>query len=179
MTNIIDILFELAQQNKAIRAFRYDTSAENGSGSELYPLLWIEDPILANNNDARLLRIDFNFSITGIPDTKNRVKPIQEQCFAIGLSIIEKLRKIQHSTLLSVNGFSALTLRDYYDNGAAGVRFSVSANRLNPQNLCHLDELFDPHKTFPATQELPCFDTPPGCTVFPDKPGLPSFNLSQ
>ena len=176
MTEIIDILFELARQHQAIRAFRYDASVEAGTGAEPYPLLWIEDPILANNTDARLLRLDFNFSVTEIPDTKSAIKPIQERCFAIGLSIIEKLRKIQHSTLLSVNSFSAVTLRNYYDNAAAGVRFSVAASRLNPQNLCRLDEQFDPHKTFPSAQDLPGFGLS-GYAVFADKPELPSFNL--
>ena len=176
MTDIVDTLFELARQHKAIHAFRYDASVETGTGTETYPLLWLEDPILANNYDARLLRVDFNFSVTAIPETKKQVKPVQDDCFAIGLSIIEKLRRIQHCTLLSIISFSAVTLRDYYDNGAAGVRFSVTANRLNPQNLCRLDEHFDPHKAFPLPHDLPHFDVA-GSAVFSNKPELPSFNL--
>ena len=135
MTNITDILFELARQHREIRAFRYDSVAESGAGSESYPLLWLEDPLFADNNDARLLRIRFNFSVTAIPDKKNEVGTIQKHCFDIGLSVVEKMRKIQGKTLLSVAAFNALTLRDYYDNGSAGVRFSVTATRLNPQEI--------------------------------------------
>ena len=179
MTDITDILFELARQHKEIRAFRYDSVAESGAGTEAYPLLWLEEPLLADNSDARLLRIRFNFSITAIPDEKNTANAIQKRCFTIGLSIVEKMRKIQDQTLLSVTSFNALTLRDYYDNSSAGIRFSVTATRLNPQGLCRLDEAFDLSKTFPSKQELPRFNSASanGSTLFPDKPLLPSFDL--
>ena len=179
MTEITNILFELARQHKEIRAFRYGSIAESGTGSEAYPLLWLEEPLFADNGDARLLRIRFNFSVTAIPDEKSEVNAIQKQCFTIGLSVIEKMRKIQAQTLLSVASFNALTLRDYYDNDCAGVRFSVTVTRLNPQDLCRLDEQFDPAKTFPRAQELPCFNSASdnGYTLFPDKHILPTFDL--
>ena len=178
MTNITDILFELARQHNEIRAFRYDSVAESGAGIEAYPLLWLEDPLFADNNDARLLRVRFNFSITAIPETKNEVNTIQKRCFAIGLSIIEKMRAIQDQTLLSVVSFNALSLREYYDNASAGARFTVTATLLNPQDLCRLNGAFDPTKSFPNPQELPHFANPAnGCALFPEKPQLPSFDL--
>ena len=178
MTNITDILFELARQHSEIRAFRYDSVAESGTGAEAYPLLWLEEPLFADNNDARLLRVRFNFSVTAIPETKNEVSAVQKRCFAIGLSVIEKMRTVQDQTLLSVASFNALTLREYYDNASAGARFSVAATLLNPQDLCRLNEVFDPAKSFPNPQQLPRFANPDnGCALFPEKPQLPSFDL--
>lgn len=178
---LVDILYELARQHKSVKAFVYNSVNEIGNGSELYPLFWLEDPLLGDNADARIIRFDFNFSITEIPEEDNQVKPIQDRCFRIGLAIIEKLRKINNNTLLSVKGFNFLTLRDYYDNKSAGIRFSVTVERTNPQNLCDLDNDFEEGKEFPAIEALPKFktDNPKGCATFPDKPGLPKITFDK
>lgn len=178
---IVDILYELARQHKGIKGFMYDSVNEIGNGSEVYPLLWLEDPVLLNCVAANIIKIDFNFTITEVPAGNAEAKEIQDRCFASGLAIIEKLREIKNRTLLSVEDFSAVSLRRYYDNNAAGYRFSVTVSRVNPQNLCELDEIFDPAKEFPKIDSLPKFDTSnkDGCAIFTDKPGLPKFDLTK
>lgn len=178
---VVDILYELAKQHLSIKSFVYDSVNEIGNGSELYPLFWLEDPILLNSTAANIIRVDFNFSITEVPTNNSEVKAVQDRCFVTGLAIIEKLRELKAITGLSVVDFSAVSLRRYYDNNAAGYRFSVTVNRVNPQNLCKLDEEFDPGKEFPKTDNLPKFDTDNknGCAIFSDKPGLPKFDLNK
>lgn len=178
---IVDILYQLAKQHLSIKSFAYDTINEMGNGSELYPLLWLEDPILLNSTTANIIRVNFNFSITEIPTSNSEAKAIQDRCLATGLSIVEKLRELKNETKLSILDFSALSLRRYYDNNAAGYRFSVTANILNPQNLCRLDSAFDPDKEFQITESLPKFDTDNknGCAIFSDKAELPKFDLNR
>lgn len=178
---IVDVLYELAKQHLSIKSFVYDSVNEIGNGSELYPLFWLEDPVLLNSMAANIITVDFNFSITEIPANNSEVKGIQDRCFRTGLAIIEKLREIKNISALTVVNFSAVSLRRYYDNNAAGYRFSVTVNRVNPQNLCTLDEEFDPNKEFPKLDNLPKFDTDnkDGCAIFSDKMGLPKFDLNK
>ena len=177
---IVDTLYELAKQHLHIKSFVYDAVNEIGNGSELYPLFWLEDPILLNSN-GNMIRADFNFSITEIPNNNSEVKGIQDRCFATGLAIIEMLKKLKDKTNISIVDFSAVSLRRYYDNNSAGYRFSVTANRVNPQNLCQLHQEFDPNKEFPKLKSLPSFDTDNknGCAIFADKPVLPKFDLTR
>lgn len=178
---IVDVLYELAKQHLSIKSFTYDSVNEMGNGSEFYPMLWLEDPILLNSKDKRLIEADFNFSITEIPKDNDEVKPIQDRCFSTGLAIIEKLRGIKDTTNLVILNFSAVSLRRYYDNNAAGWRFSVSAHRTNTINLCKLDEEFDPSKEFPTLESLPKFstDNKSGCAIFSEKRELPRFSLTK
>lgn len=70
---IVDTLYELAKEHLYIKSFVYDAVNEIGNGSELYPLFWLEDPILLNSN-GHMIRADFNFSITEIPNNNSEVK---------------------------------------------------------------------------------------------------------
>lgn len=178
---VVDILYEIAKQHLSIKSFVYDSVNEIGNGSELYPLFWLEDPILLNSTAANIIRVDFNFSITEVPTNNSEVKAVQDRCFATGLSVIEKLRGLKDITSMSVVDFSAVSLRRYYDNNAAGYRFSVTANRVNPQKLCKLNEEFDPSREFPKMDNLPKFDTnnKNGCAIFSDKSELPKFDLNK
>ena len=173
---IVDLFFNLAREHKKIKSFFYGKSYEKGAGNEVHPLVWLDDPIYGQSNNPTV-QYTCNVDILGIPSNDGDVLSIQDSAMIVGLSFAEKI-KTSFSTLgFSIQGVSFVTLRDYYDNNAAGCRFTYSINQANPVDRCNDD--FDPEKKFASASELPNFstDNPDGCAVFNDKRGLPDFKL--
>lgn len=176
---IINFFYELARQNKHIRGFIYGKSYEKGAGNEAHPLLWLDDPIYGqtlNNGKNNVLTYTVNVDIVGIPETDKEVTAVQTATFNVGISIGEKIKQIRNYSGFSIESFSFVTLRNYYDNNAAGCRFTYYIIQANPVDRC-ADE-FDPDKEFPSIDNLPDFktDNPDGCAIFTDK--LPEFDIT-
>lgn len=173
----IDTFYELARQHKLIKSFKYGKPGEKGAGSDIYPLVWLDDPISGQSmNGPRVLRHAANVDILGIPANDAEVATVQTTAFLVGLSFIEQFKNV-NAGLSSIESFSYITLREYYDDLAAGVRFSFVLTGANPINIC--GDFFDPTKVFEIAQLLPNFNTdnPDGCAVFNDKPTLPNFTI--
>jgi hypothetical protein len=173
---IVDLFYELARQHKLIRGFYYGKAYEKGAANEAYPLLWLDDPIYGQSvNQA--VQYTVNVDILGIPKDEKDTVNVQTEAFNTGLSIVEKIRQSRIQTGYSVGAFNFVSLRDYYDDNAAGFRFTYTVIHANPVNRCAED--FDPSKQFGKADALPHFevDNPEGCAVFNDKPGLPDFKI--
>ena len=177
----VDTFRELARHHIALNAFYYGRAYEKGFGEELHPLLWLDDPITGRsagpNNNA--ISVTVNFDVLGLPkDSKNDkdVERIQDAAMYTALSLLEKIGEDPFAAL-SVAGWTWITLRDYYDNNAAGVRFTVELTAANPAALC--DNPFDPDKDFSTGRTLPDFnvDHASGCEVFNDGKVFPDFTL--
>lgn len=170
---IINFFYELARQHVAVKGFIYGRAGGKGAGNEFYPLVWVDDPIygVAVNNT---IRYTLNVDILGIPKIDAEIGAVQSAAFLVGLSFVEKIKSIQGT---GVEGFSFVSLSDYYDNKAAGHRFTYTVVQANPANLCI--DYYDPDKVFPKLDGLPDFSVaaPDGCAVFTDKKGLPNFEV--
>lgn len=177
ITGIIDIFSSQARQHKAIKAFYYNRNYEMGSGKDIYPLLWLEDPIAGRNHNNTFSN-SVNFCVLLLPTEEHSAAYLQNLAFSIGLNILERIKK--HSTELGVGilpDWSYLTLSNYYDDNACGCRFSVNFTQANMQNLCLIEEQFDADKEFEVNDILKNFDVSPAhnCEVFTHK--LPQFDL--
>ncbi len=177
INSIIDIFNTQARQHKTLKAFYYERNYELGSGKDLYPLLWLEDP-LTGHNRGNVFSNSVNFSILFLPGKEHSVAGLQNLAFSIGLNIIERIKK--HGNELGVSlqpDWNYLTLSNYYDDNACGCRFSVNFTQANMQDLCLIDEQFDAGKQFEGTCALKGFDISPAntCEVFTDK--FPVFDL--
>lgn len=175
--SVIDIFRQQAREHKAIQAFYYNRNYELGSGRELHPLLWLEDPVTGENQNNTFTN-SVNFSVLFIPKDNAEIVKFQDLAFSIGLNIIERIKKHQNEYRISVQpGWSYITLRDYYDNNACGCRFSLDFNQMNMQNLCLIDEQFDDDGTLNEGGVLNDFEVNPSntCEVFTNK--LPVFDL--
>lgn len=173
---IVDLFYTLTRENIYLKAFFYGKSYEKGEGNEYHPLLWLDDPIYGSNFN-NILTWNVNFDILDIPSCEYPVSVVQGNCLKIGLAIIEKIKKPSRRQGIEFDTFSFITLRDYYDNKAAGIRFTLTLKTPNPVDICKDD--FDPNKQFPDNNQLPDIDTSnkEGCAVFSDKFELPKFNL--
>lgn len=174
--SIIEMFRRQAREHKTIRSFYYNRNYEIGSGNELHPLLWLEDP-LTGRNHANTFTNTANFSILFIPKDDSEVANFQNMAFSIGLNMLERIK--QHDTLpVSIlPSWTYLTLRNYYDNNACGCRFTVEFVQRNMQNLCLIEEQFDNEKDFEETNLLNSFEvkTSNACETFVNK--LPVFDL--
>ena len=175
ISSLIDIFCTQAREHKSIKSFFYNRSYELGTGREAHPLLWLEDPIYGRN-EGNVFVNAVNFSVLFVPSDEDSISELQNLAFSVGLNIIERI-KHQDNGLSVRPDWSFVTLRDYYDNGACGCRFSVNLVQANMQNLCLIDEQFDADAQFEVENLLPEFasSNADGQTVFVNK--LPEFNL--
>lgn len=173
---IIDTFRQQAREHKTIRAFYYNRTYEQGSGKEMYPLFWLEDP-LTGKNENNVFRSSVNFSVLFVPTQNDSVEELQNMAFSIGLNMLERIKADTDSPIGILPDWSYLTLREYYDDDACGCRFSVNFTQRNMQNLCLIEEQFDAEKEFEVKRGLNQFDISPAnaCEIFSDK--LPEFDL--
>jgi len=164
----------VARQLLAIKGFRYGKAGDKGAGNDIYPLLHLDDPILAQLND-NIATYTCNVDILGIPDDEATVAQIQGEAFMVALSIVEKTKGAPIG--LRVKGFQSISVSQYTDDDAAGHRFTFNVVGANPVNRC--EDYFDPTKQLATRDALPDFatDHPEGCAVFSEKNGLPNFKL--
>lgn len=175
ITSLIDIFRTQAREHKTIRSFVYNRNAEQGSGREQHPLLWMEDPVFGRN-EGNVFVNAVNFSVLFVPKADDSVAELQNLAFSIGLNIIERIKQQDNGVSLRPD-WTFVTLRDYYDNGACGCRFSVNLVQQNIQNLCLIDEQFDADSNFHIDKAIPDFSVNPAnnCEVFVSK--FPEFDL--
>lgn len=172
---IINYLHELARQHKRIKGFMYGKPNAKGAGNDVYPLVWLDDPILGRSLNPGVLQYTTNIDFLGIPENDAQVAAVQSEAFVVGLSFAERIKQTRNDTGVSIERFSFVTLRDYYDDMAAGYRFTFLLNQANPTDRCAED--FDLEKEIKRPSAYPDFmaDNPSGCTVFSGTKGLPNF----
>lgn len=173
---IVNFIHELARQHKQINGFIYGKGYEKGAANEAHPLIWLDDPIYGQTKN-NAITYTLNIDILGIPENDKEVLSVQSSAFMVGLQLAERIKQTRASTGISIDEYSFLSLRDYYDNKAAGVRFTYYITMANPVERCVNN--FDIDKEFPKIESLPVFkvDNPNGCAIFSNKSGLPNFKI--
>lgn len=174
---IINLFYELARQHKQMKGFRYGKTSDKGAGTDIYPLTWVDDPISGQSPKDAVIRYTVNVDILGLPEDDNDVLNVQSAAFLAGLSYREQIKTTAQTLGFSVESLSFISLRQYYDDNAAGFRFTYYIVAANPLNRCESN--YDPSKQFTVDEPLPDFKTenPNGCAVFNDKGGLPNFSI--
>ncbi len=189
---IIDTFYGLSEQHKLVRSFEYNRVSKNmGTGEQLYPRVLLEDPIMINEAQPTTGQVmtTVNFDITCLPHAFSNypVRQLTEAecqnvCHQIALHFVARLRELNKDfetrNGIEVVRFSFMTLRNWGDDKAAGVRCTLRLAVDNDIQLCDLDEHFDPDKEFDLGSLLDDIETDNahGCIEFSDKK-LPNFTL--
>lgn len=178
---IVDFYYNIARENLRIKSFTYGKGYQKGAGTDRYPLIWLDDPIYgqtAAQNKLNALSWTTNVDILGIPTDDEDVIAVQAAAFLIGVGIAERAKVIYPNAGVTISGFSFTSLRDYYDDKAAGYRFTYNITQANPVDRCADD--YDPTKVFSMPSLLPSFvvDNPDGCAIFEGRTGLPNFSVA-
>lgn len=199
INSIIRTFYNIAKEHKLVRQFKYDRlSKGSGIGEENHPLVFLEDPIYVSDstlNDGSV-RCTVNFDVVMTPqafENYNRRQLTPEECqtvaHSIALNFVAKLRDIsnnyenydenEYNTSIKVISYSFITLRNWYDNNAAGVRCTMVISVDNPINYCDLEEHFDPDKEFDLNELLQPINTDDaqGCYDVSFDYKLPKFTL--
>ena len=189
--NIIDTFYGLSKEHKLVRSFIYDRISKNkGTGEQLYPSVFLEDPIYIRSSkpmDGKV-PVQVNFDITCLPHAFNNynVKQLTEEecqniCHQIALHFVAKLRQDNREwetrNGVEVNDYSFITLRNWGDDNASGIRCTLNLLVDSDIQLCDIDEHFDPEKEFDLGRLLDDVDTDnaAGCVTFDYK--LPKIKL--
>lgn len=189
--NIIDTFYGLSKEHKLVRSFIYDRiSKKKGTGEQLYPSVFLEDPIYIRSSEPMdgKVPVQVNFDVTCLPHAFNNynVKQLTEEecqnvCHQIALHFVAKLRQDNKEwetrNGVEVENYSFVTLRNWGDDNAAGVRCTLNLLVDSDIQLCDIDEHFDPEKEFDLGRLLDDVDTDnaAGCVTFDYK--LPKIKL--
>lgn len=171
--DIIGTFYDLAEKHKLIRSFVYDRVSKGmGTGEKSYPQMFLEDPIYIQDSsptDGKVF-VTVNFDITCLPHAFSNwnVRQLTEEecqnvCHQIALHMVARLRELNKDfdtrTGVDIVKYSFLTLRNWGDDKAAGVRCTVKLAVDSDIQLCDLDEHFDPDKEFVLGDLLNDIDT--------------------
>lgn len=176
---IVNFFYELAKEHRNINGFRYGNRGKKGAGNDQYPLMWLDDPWLWNGINEATGEYTVNLDILGIPEDDTQIESVQESAEAVGFDIIQRILELRPQTQMRVTRYSSVTLSEYTDDNAAGMRFTYTIAA--PSSVDRCANNFDPDKKFPGIAGLPSFktDAPDGCAIFNDGTGLPNFKLDQ
>lgn len=169
---IINRLYDISRKHPLIVSFIFNKTYRKGAGGTKYPCVWVDDPLSGQSDGINALRFTANMDVLDLPTAETSAASVQDWAFTAGLRIIEKLRAD-----INVLGFNFVSLQDYYDDNAAGYRFTLTVSTANPVNRCANDS--DDGKQFADdVSGLPDFltDNPNGCAIFAPGGGLPNFD---
>ena len=189
---IIDTFRDLSREHKLVRSFEYNrVSKTMGSGEQIYPRVLLEDPIYVG--DAKVMDgtvlVTVSFDITCLPHAFSNfnVKQLTEEecenvCHEIALNYVARLRELNKDfetrNGLEILKYSFVTLRNWSDDKASGVRCTMKIEVDNDIQLCDTDEHFDPSKEFDLNSLLNDINTDDaqGCSEVYDYK-LPKFKI--
>lgn len=188
---IVNTFYNLAEKHKLVRSFTYDrVSKKKGTGEQLYPMVFLEDPIYLNKSQPlqRQIPVQVNIDITMLPQAFNNFNvrqltevECQNLCHQIALSFVSKIRQDNKNIFdrqgLEIDNYSFITLRNWGDDNASGIRMTLNLLVDSDIQLCDIDEHFDPDKEFNLSDLLDDIDTDDatGCVQFDYK--LPKINI--
>lgn len=178
--DIVNLFYELARQRDDVRGFAFGKGKKKGAGTDMYPLVWLDDPLTGSTyttvEKGKLIRYIANVDFLKIPEKPEDVQRLQNECFYMGLTFFEKIKQDFATAQVLAQGFTFVSLSEYYDDNACGYRFTYTLDIPNPVDRCA--DHFDPTKVLPSPAGLPDFsaDNPSGCAIF-GKNKLPDFTI--
>lgn len=196
--SIINTFYNISKRHKLIRSFVFNKLSKSiGSGEQNYPMCFLEEPIYigdATLNDGSVT-VSLTFDIIMLPQAfqNYNVKQLtNEECESISHSIAlnyvaflndmykhkEEYDESEFNTSIHVLKYNFLTLRNFFDDAASGIRCSLLISVDNPISYCDLDEHFDENKEFDLNKLLSDIETDDaeGCSSSFDYK-LPTFKL--
>ena len=147
LTEIINIIKNLALRHKGVRTFRYQgDDLNNQSGNYKGFQVYVDDISLHQLNiTTNIFRTEFQIYILSTPEnTPEAILKAQDDAYTIAVDILAYIdTKSDYRGILSVYDYSILTLSHYTQNNSAGVKLSLVIETPNPVNLCSLDDNFN------------------------------------
>lgn len=148
INSIIEILKNVSLRHKGVRTFKYqDKILTNAQGNNRYFQVQVDTVSYHNLNiTTGIFTSEFNLHILGFPTKdKDSIADIQTKAYTIACDIMEFIdSQDEYKGILSVYDYSILTLSNYTDDAAAGVRLTLTLKVPSPVNLCEYEDNFNP-----------------------------------
>ena len=160
LTEIVDLIKNLALRHKGVRTFRYqDKTYNNAQNNHLTYQVYLADHSYHQLNlTTNIVRAEFELYILNQPDRKDvadDILKIQEEAYTIAANIIAKIQDLdEYRGILSLHDYDIMVLSHYSDDDSAGVKLSIVLSYPNPVSLCDLDENFN-DAPFPEEEDDP------------------------
>jgi hypothetical protein len=140
---LIYYLADLARRYDRLRGFRYAPSGERGAGNDVYPLMWVDDPILSGGVGDPIIQSKFQWTVNidflDIPRKTPDILRVQSNMRMACLDMLEKIAVERYNTVLSIMSIDILTLREYNDDNAAGIRATIGFGLVSDVDTCAVD----------------------------------------
>lgn len=147
LTEIINILKNIALRHKGVRTFRYQgDDLNNQQGNYKGFQVFVDDISLHQLNiTTNVFKTEFQIYILSTPEnTPEAILKAQDDAYTIAVDILAYIDlKSEYRGILSVYDYSIITLSHYTANSSAGVKLSLVIETPNPVNLCELDDNFN------------------------------------
>jgi hypothetical protein len=148
LKDIIEALRHVSLTHKGVYTFRYqgddlNNAQNNYKGYQVY----CDDISLHQLNiTTNIFKVEFQLYILGHPtgESGNTILDVQNNAYTIAVDILGKIDSDDaYRGILGVYDYSILTLSNYTDDNAAGVKLSLVLQMPSPLNYCELDDNFD------------------------------------
>lgn len=178
--DMVNFFYELAKEHRRVRGFAWARSHNKGSGKDMYPLVWVDDPVMGTSIGLQQrgngIQYTVNVDFLGLAKNAREKLDVQTEAFYTGLDFFERGKTLYKTHRIRLTAFNFITLSEYYDDNAAGCRFTFTAIGDNVVDRCA--DNFDPDKHLvDRPSRLPDFltENPDGCAVFANAVTLPNF----
>ena len=146
LKDVIDILRDISLRHKGVRTFKYQGEVYNNSqNNHKYYQVYVDTVSRHDLNIAsNVFKADFEIYILGFVGDDTTVLEVQNNAYTIACDIMAYIdNNREYSNILSVYDYSILTLSNYTDDNASGVKLSLTLRMPSPVILCELDENFN------------------------------------
>lgn len=160
LTELTDLIKNLALRHKGVRTFRYqDKTYNNAQNNHLTYQVYLADHSYHKVNiTTNVFVVEYELYVLGQPDRKDvadDILKVQDDCYTIINNIIAKLGDLEeYKGIVSIYDYDIVVLSHYSDDDSAGVKCSLSLRVPNPVSLCDLDENFN-DDPFPEEEDDP------------------------
>lgn len=155
--DIIDVLKNASLRHKGIKTFKYQGKILiNAQGGNRYYQVVVDDVSYHRLNITTGIFVsEVNMYILGFPSKdKDSILDVQNNAITIACDIMQFIdSQEEYQGVLSVYDYSFLTLANYTDDNAAGVRLTLSLKVPNPINLCEYEDNFNP-EPYPEEEDV-------------------------
>lgn len=155
LTELVDIIKNIALRHKGVRTFRYQDKLLNNAQNnyETYQVYVDDSAIHQINITTNIVRAEYQVYILSQPQQNGKsILEIQDEAYTIAVDIMAKL-EIEYGGVMAVHDWSILTVSHLTDDDSAGVRLSLVLRMPSPLNYCTLDDNFNEEPYEPEQEQ--------------------------
>lgn len=149
--DIIDNVRDLFLRYAGVRTFRYEGRSLFNAQNNNLPIQVFCDNVSysrLNRTEGEFI-VELNITILQQPSKEEGILEVQDKCYTLACNVIAGLDRF-YSNAMQVWDYSIVTLANYTDDDASGVRVTLDLRVANPADLCYE---FEPEPYHPDEED--------------------------